>query len=297
MPRYGRRRQPRLRHRQAKAVLNTTSRKKRDNMLSVSNTTPLGAPQSEPNSGTGRVHIRGGDPGPTTQNGAIFVWSPTMRPINDNTMSDNVRASRDVYHKGFREIFKVETNSAAAFMWRRIVVESKEPAPYEYEGGGMDQPPHAFVPWYTGPSGVARLWYNQYGNKAAGVDNKMDDILEQWYSYLFEGTRNNDWAETMIAKVDLDRWKLRFDRTFKLISNNQEGLVRKMKFYHPFESTMYYDHDESGSGTGNQSVVCSQSKKGMGNVYIIDIIEGAFSSDDTDVLRLTPESCAYWHEK
>lgn len=299
MPRYRRRPQPRLRHRTKKAVLNTTSTKKRDVMLPVTNQSVLGAPllQVQPAS---PIHVRGGEANTTTQNGAFFIWSPTQRPINDNTVSENSRSTRDVYHKGFRERIKVESSSSAAWVWRRIVVETKEDD-FSYdgfvEGGDTSAPPREFRPWYLGPAGVSRLWYNQYGNKLTPGDNRINPLYEAMVERLFEGSAINDWLDTLAAKVDVDRYKLRYDKTFTLRSNNDDGFVKYLNFYFPFESTMYYDHDESGSGTGNQSVVCTPAKKGMGNVYIIDIVEGAFSSDDTDILRITPEACAYWHER
>lgn len=284
-----------------KAVLNTTSTKKRDVMLAVSNTTPLGQPQLG-NEGfrTGPIYVRGGPTdGLSNVNGAVFVWSPTQRPINDNTVSENTRSTRDVYHKGFRERMRVESSSATPWIWRRIVVETKEDD-FRYDAANEDfpnRPPRGYLPWYQGPGGISRLWYNQYGNRELPSDTRIDEVINAVTDRLFEGQQGTDWTDTLDAKPDRDRYTVRYDRKFTLSSHNDEGFVRKLNFYHPFESTMYYDHDEAGGGTGNQSVVCTQSKKGMGNIYIIDIIEGGFSSDDTDILRISSEAVTYWHER
>jgi len=284
-----------------KAVLNTTSTKKRDLMLAVSNTTSLGQPTLG-NEGfrTGPVYVKGGPTdGIANVNGAIFVWSPTQRPINDNTVSENTRSKRDVYHKGFLERMRVESSSATPWIWRRIVVETKEDD-FRYDAADEDfpsRPPRGYLPWYQGPGGISRLWYNQYGNRELPSDTRIDQTLNTFVDQLFEGQQGLDWSDTLDAKLDRDRYKVRYDRKFTLSSRNDEGFVRKLKFYHPMESTMYYDHDEAGGGTGNQSTVCTQAKKGMGNIYIIDIIEGGFSSDDTDILRISTESVAYWHER
>lgn len=268
-------------------------------MMSISNTTDVGQPQLIPTR-YGPVYVKGGPTsGAVNVNGGLFVWSPTSRPINDNTASENTRSSRDVYHKGFREVIRVESNSSSPWFWRRIVLETKEDD-FSYLATDEDfptRPPHAFVPWFQGSAGISRLWYNQYGNRDQPSDPRIDVVIGEVAGAVFEGTRNTDWFDTLDAKVDTDRYKLRYDRKITLQSQSNEGFIRKLKFYHPMESTMYYDHDESGGGTGNQSVVCTQSKKGMGNIYIIDIIEGGFSSDDTDVLRISAESCAYWHER
>lgn len=271
-------------------------------MLAVSNTVPSGTPQIGL-TGTlraGPVYVKGGvTSGVANTNGGLFVWSPTMRPINDNTVSENTRSARDVYHKGFREVIRVESSSAVPWMWRRIIVETKEDD-FSYFANDEDQPtlpPRGFVPWYQGGGGIGRLWYNQYGNRDTPSDVRIDVVLGEVSANLFEGQRNSDWTDTLDAKIDTDRYKVRYDRKITLSSQNDEGFIKKLKFYHSFDSMMYYDHDESGGGTGNQSVLCTQAKKGMGNIYIIDIIEGGFSSDDTDVLRISAESCAYWHER
>lgn len=298
MPRY-RKKQPQLRHRMKKAVLNTTCVKKRDRMISYSNTSPLG--NSTPTDTIrGNVHVRGGTAGVSTGNGALFIWSPTARPINDNTNSENTRASRDVYHKGYLERLLVETNSGAPFFWRRIVVESKAPFQFSYSADTtIDPPPRIdFDPWLDNPGGgMARFWYNQFGNKSDPSDNRISTYIADMYGQLFAGAANIDWHDTQTAKVDTDRFTLKYDRVRIIRSGNAEGAVSRFNFYLPMEATMYYDHDETGGGTSIQSYQATQAKKGMGNLYIIDIIEGGFSSDDTDVLRITPESCAYWHER
>lgn len=284
-----------------KAVLNTTSTKKRDNMTPISNTTALGAPT--PNIlRNGAVVIKGGDPSSAAGagvSGAIFVWSPTARPMNDNTNAENTRVKRDVYHKGFRERVKVESNSSHPWIWRRIVVETKTDD-FNYFGESEDQPtlpPRAFQPYYQGGEGVSRLWYNHYGNRTGPTDTRIDSVLKTIADDLFEGTQNHDWLNTVTAKVDLDRYTLRYDKTRVFRSGNDAGFIKTVNFYHSFEKTMYYDHDEDRNGTNPQSWVCAPALKGMGNVYIIDIIESGISADDTDYLRITPESCAYWHER
>lgn len=282
-----------------KAVLNTTSVKKRDNMISISNTSSLG--NSTPTDYIrGNVYIRGGPAGVETGNGALFIWSPTARPINDNTNSENTRAARDVYHKGYVERTLLETNSGAPFFWRRIVVESKDPTSFTYDAdSNIDPPPLVtYNPWYDNPNGgMARLWYNQFGNKSDPSDVRVRPALTSFYNELFRGAANIDWWDTQTAKVDTDRFTLKYDRVRTIKSGNAEGAIVRTNFYLPLEGTMYYDHDETGGGTATQSYLATSAKKGMGNIYIIDIFEGGFSSDDTDLLRIIPESCAYWHER
>ena len=100
----------------------------------------------------------------------------------------------------------------------------------------------------------------------------------------------------MIAKLDATRIHIKYDKTRTLATSNQDGFIRKYKMYHPMNKTIAYDDDENGENM-DTSFTSVDSKAGMGDFYVLDLIRSRFSASTSDALVFNPSATLYWHEK
>ena len=113
-----------------RVLLNKTSQKKRDNMLSYTNTTAAD-PFSTTYSATGAVmRFPVGQTNPGSE--FFYIWNATARPAETSEgqrgskLDTSLRTSESIYAKGLRERITLETNNAAPWEWRRICFTSKD---------------------------------------------------------------------------------------------------------------------------------------------------------------------------
>jgi len=100
----------------------------------------------------------------------------------------------------------------------------------------------------------------------------------------------------MIAKTDQSRVSVKYDVTRTIASGNDRGIVRKYKLYHPMNKNLVYNDDEVGGRTtsSNYSV---DSKLGMGDFWVVDLIRSRYGAASSDVMIFSPQATLYWHER
>lgn len=261
-----------------RSVLNVTSKKKRNGMLTITTSGSNGTPITP---AVGPAFVNAVD-------GGVFLWCATAQSSATATVQENAARTSDVcYMKGLSEHVRIQTSSGLPWFHRRIC--------FSYRGAvfrnGLDPSPVNTVSAYydDGARGVARWAQNS-------ANNNTPQTLQAWFGILFKGVENIDWTDRIIAPVDTTRVDLKMDKTWTIQSGNANGIVRERKLWHPMNKNLYYDDDESGDNevASYFSVV---DKRGMGDYYIIDIIQGGTGGTTTDKLQVTYNSTLYWHEK
>lgn len=265
-------------------ILNTTSTKKRNGMLSWSNTTPTGASQAVAIN-TAFVNA--------TQTG-WFVFQPTAMNLSPKAGGANIainvaeRTASSCYMRGFAEHLRVQTSSGLPWFHRRICFTLRGNQPFNTFLTG-DTPTQSVMQYTDTSNGMERLWMN------LSVNNAPLTIADQ-QRVLFKGTYNQDWNDIILAPVDTSRVDLKFDKTFVYRSGNAQGVLRERKLWHPMNKTLVYDDDEAGEGM-TDSYFSTNSKRGMGDYYIVDIFNGGVGGTASDVLNVFSNSTLYWHER
>lgn len=263
-----------------KRVLNVSSKKKRDTMVSFSNMTvnsyvpgttytvgPAGL-QASP----GRIYIM-----PWVASARTGFYDQQQQPAT--AIDTAVRTSTVCYMKGVKEKIQIQTNSGASWQWRRICFTMKSDTIYNTETD-------VFRASLLTSNGMVRV-VNHINNQVAG--SNLVDIL-------FEGQQNNDWVSPFTAKVDTAQVDLKYDKTRKIQSGNATGVMRNYNMWHPMNKNLWFDDEENGGRLelGRYSV---KSKRGMGDYYIIDMFAAATGSQTADFLTFEPTATLYWHEK
>lgn len=254
-------------------------------MLSWSNT----------NSNNGTV-IGPTQPLPLTVNGVSGyrgIWIATAQDLTDQTgiigrvAEQAVRTSTVCYMKGISEHIRCQTSSGLPWFWRRICFTYKGPDLQTFSSS--DSPTAGNNRYLDTTSGMQRLNFNENLNAMPNTINNHDSII-------FKGAKGLDWGDYIVAPVDTTRVSLKYDRTRTINSGNANGVAREWKMWHPFNHNLAYGDDESGDAevTSYTSVA---SKVGMGDYYIMDIIQPGASATASDLLVMVPVTTLYWHEK
>lgn len=258
-----------------------TARKKRNTMLTVSNTNSAGAfiplsntPAYFNGNATGRV-----------------LWMATAQTLRPTaTVSQTgVRTATSCYMVGLSEHLKLQTTTPAPWYHRRICFTFKADDFQIVQPG--DAPAIPFALYYeTTTLGVERLMYNQTPGGGLGNTISANDGI------VFKGVQGIDWNDVILAPVDSTRITVKFDKTWCLRSGNQNGNVWERKLYHPMKKSLVYDDDENGS-TMVPSAFSVASKPGMGDFYVYDIFSPGVTGQASDQLVVYANSTLYWHEK
>lgn len=259
-------------------------------MLTASNTSGTGS--AIPNNGTRTVVFGGGPPTGSDFSGGYFLWCATARDLNTQAgpigavAQQATRTSTTCFMLGLSEHLRFQTNSPAPWFWRRICFTSRltfgTPAP-------GDTPTNTYAPFLENSNGITRLWLNQNTNAQGNTTAALNSVV-------FKGERGRDWRDLITAPVDTTRVDLKYDRTCTFRSGNQSGIVREHKLWHPMNKNLVYDDDEVADveTTANYSVF---DKRGMGNYFVLDIIQAGEQSTAADLLLIDTTSTLYWHEK
>lgn len=270
-----------------RAILNLTSRKKRNTMLQWANTSTVDG---------GSVTI---GPGPLIVNAssAFCIFSPTAMDLSDGTgavgaiSEQAVRTSTTAYMKGFKEKIRIQTSSGIPWFWRRITFCARRPTIFN-QFNSADTPTqtnNGNTSYVDTTNGLERLYFNLASNASPATRNAI-------YTILFKGAANKDWADVLTAPVDTNRVDLKSDRSYTIKSGNQSGTVRDFSLYYPMNKNLVYDDDESGD-TEVASYTSVQDKRGMGDYYILDLFFTGTGATSSDLLQLTSTSTMYWAEK
>lgn len=209
----------------------------------------------------------------------IFPWLATGRNQFGPKYATPTRSATACYMRGLKEVVQVQTNNGTPWQWRRICVQLKANVIY-----GSNFPDLRF--WDNGGNGVHRVVNNtdQLGPASVLLD------------FLFRGTQGIDWSDTFSAPVDTTRVTLAYDRTKRLTSGNQYGMMKSFKMWHPMNKTLVYDDEEDG-GTMIPSALSVADKRGMGDYFIVDFIRAGTGGTDADRMSWHPNATLYWHEK
>lgn len=271
-----------------RSILNTTSRKKRNDMLTYSNTSSDGTIQTT--SSKQPLNVRG--------NSTFFsVWCPTAQNMNRdgglNTINDiAARTSTTCYMRGLSEKIRIQTSTALPWFHRRICFTTSDQT---WVRGALGPPVNGTTPVQENyldvqGEGMQRTYYNLSDQSPTAT------LFNSYQDTLFKGVRNTDWNDFMTAKVDTTRVNLKFDRTRTIISGNGVGTVKTMNFWHPMNKNLYYDDDQIGERY-DSNYWSAETNRGMGNYIVVDIIQGGAGGAVGDLYRLSAEATLYWHEK
>ncbi|UGV21548.1 MAG: capsid protein [Giant panda Genomoviridae] len=269
-----------------KRVLNISSRKKRNGMLNVTNSTATGV-------GASPLNVL-----PLTVNastGGWVLWAATGMDLTDQnsglgTVAEAAtRTSTTCYMRGLAEHIRVQTNSPIPWFWRRTVFTVK--GNLSFSSYGTSPPTGLTAPVFDGNTGIQRLLLNSNSQSVSQTGNV---VAQQ--GFLFKGQSGVDWTDPILAPIDTTRVTLVYDKTKLLRSGNQNGTIRECKMWHPMNKNIVYDDDESGS-TELSSYFSTTSKAGMGDLFVLDQFSSGQGGATSDLLSFSVNSTLYWHER
>lgn len=260
-----------------RGIVEATSKKKKDNLVTWSNVTIPRAP-APPVSATGAL-LQGG------ATNYHFLFSPSARgkmtnPTTQVTVDDeSTRASTVTYAKGYRERINIQTNSALPWSWRRIVFSMKGTLQYFNTGTGL-------APQYLlTSSGYVRLVTEMSGSQTAVLQN-----------LIFDGAQGIDWRDPLDAKTDSTIVTILSDQTRIFTPQTSSGLIKNFRVYYPLEKNIVYGEDEYG-GEDPSNEWSTLGKPGMGDVLIYDYIAPKSGNTFSDQMSIDFQGTWYWHEK
>lgn len=262
-----------------KSILNKTSTKKRDTMLSFSNTGSTGNSQTVAASS---FTVSGNSLG-------YSLWCPTARDLYTTTggnlrFKESLRTSTTCFMRGLSEKIRVQSSSGLPWMWRRIC--------FAIRGQYFLSPSTAtqvYRPYAESSAGFVRQWFNILINNDTLTSAQLNALL-------FKGQAGQDWNDFIIAPIDTRRVDLKFDKTWKLHSGNQSGVFTEKNLWHPMNKNLNYDDDENGTEMTDQFYSVDD-KRGMGDYYVVDIVVPGKGGSATDIIDISSTASLYWHEK
>lgn len=136
---------------------------------------------------------------------------------------------------------------------------------------------------------MQRLFFNTDVNNTPNLRNSVDGII-------FKGAKGVDWNDIIVAPTDTRRVSVKYDKTTLLRSGNANGTIREAKLWHPMNKNIVYNDDESGDKETTQ-YVSTQSRAGMGDYYVLDLIQAGTGGGAGDLCLIQANSTLYWHEK
>jgi len=267
-----------------KRILNISSTKKQDNMLSFSNTDGNGVSQP---TAVGSFFVRG-DTGY-----AMSVFCPTARNLVTGGVTNQLidtadRTSTTCYMRGYKENVRIQTSSPLPWLWRRITFTTKGPT---FTGvNPSDTAPVQLVQPYSDTSiGMARKWFNLQ-------INNVPNTINTYNSVIFKGTQGADWNDVITAKVDTARISVKSDVTRRITTGNSAGHFSERKLWYPMNKNLVYDDDENGAAEAG-AYYSTDAKPGMGDYFIVDYFVPGVGGGSGDRLNANATATLYWHEK
>nr|WIW72170.1 MAG: capsid protein [Genomoviridae sp.] len=256
MPRYRRNRRM-----TKKKILNVTSEKKRNGMVSMSNTSDTGSSRAL---AVAPLFVNGNN------GNAVCVFNATAQDMNINDSGNigskantSTRTATSCYIRGLSEHLRIETNSAVPWMWRRIVFRTKDAFFSSTAKTATEVAAPQF--WTDTSAGMERVWFNLLVNAiSAPTDNLRITVM--------------------------------YDKTRIIRSGNNSGVLLTPKMWHGYNGTLVYDDDEDG-GAITSAYTSTDSNAGKGDMIIVDYFVSSSASVATDQLKLQSSSTLYWHER
>lgn len=223
----------------------------------------------------------------TANTGATFLWAATARDFTAGTNQgvnvslQSARTATTCYMRGLKEQIEIQTSTGLPWQWRRICFTSKGGT---FNGNGVNLELET-------SSGEQRLLYNL--NSGSTTDNALLNVIRQ---VVFRGVYGIDWTTPLNAAVDPTRVTLKYDKTIMVSSGNASGKLKLCKMWHPMNSNLVYDDDESGA-VMTTAKYSTDARVGMGDYYVLDFIVGGIGGTTSDSMSFSPSSTLYWHEK
>ncbi|WGD01129.1 MAG: capsid protein [Genomoviridae sp.] len=263
-----------------KQVLNLTSVKKRDNMLSYSQAgvTPTKGPLIL----TGNTVYPG-------LGAFICPWVATARDMDsasgipNTTLMASNRTSSDCFMVGLKETIRIETKSSLPWYWRRIC--------FTFKGQDLSDPNLLFIE--TSSDGWSRL------TRSLTHASSTSDERSQAFRIMravFSGSWDRDYKSFITAKSNSRLVSVKYDKTVVINSGNDSGVSRIHRRWHPMRKNLVYADRESGD-TVALANMSTEGKPGMGDYYVLDIFQPHDDAGPDDQLLFDPEATLYWHER
>lgn len=261
-----------------RSLLNVTSTKKRDSMLTwipndFGNPAGAGAP--------GNVILD-----VNNTNVKCVLFCPTFRDLDsDGTLKDEIsaRTKTDTFAKGYRETTTVSFTGSGIPLRRRRIVFSAKGLPTYFAGATGNLFTSPFYALYTS-AGYVRL--------GEQLPSAYITVLT---SILFQGTQSQDWNSVFTAKPDNSRLKVHSDRSYNYSSGNENGFSRIHKDYYPLNKLFRYADDESAQNE-TSSPFSTFSTTGMGDLFVVDFYQ-ALTTSASGSWQVNHEGTYYWHER
>ncbi|QCX29474.1 capsid protein [Plant associated genomovirus 5] len=251
-------------------ILNITSEKKRDTMRVYTNVvTPRDDAGTTYDAKPAILEAFTGTS--TTPNLYTFLWCATARvAINSTDVCD--RNDPYTYMRGLKERIEIPS-SGAPWQWRRICFTKK---------GSFYPTTNSFRAYQFTSDGSVRV-----------VNQITNGYL---YGELLDGVVGKDSIDPFSAKLNNQLLDIKYDKTISIQSGNDKGCLQVFKRWHPMNKTLLYQDEENG-GDFNTAAYSTQSRQGMGDYYVVDIIQSGGGATKTDQLSFNPQATLYWHEK
>lgn len=258
------------------------SRKKRDTMLSAAFAGSNPSPESPVNPGTPLVMNQ------TNPNGRVHMTLANVSHrylVPNNSSYTAYRTDTTTYVKGFAQTYTIIPSSSTCWWHRRIMFATKE----IYSTVEIQQ--SIGVQSFTGST--TNLPMRDLGNTTEGpYDQLRNNVLGE----IFSGTGGVDWISPFRAKTDRTRVTILSDRSFNYSSGNEAPKPRIIKTYDAINKSLVYSDVENGLSM-TPSPLSVDSKRGIGNIYVVDFYFCPAPDEAEDALTVSSQSTYYWHEK
>jgi len=267
-----------------KRMMNMMSRKKRDTMLSQA----AAAVNPDPNSTTvdGPLKITANTVSTYHAGFHVTLQCPSYRWLNPNNAAYlALRTDTRPFIRGLAEQYELVPDDASVWMHRRIVFATKSRFVEAVMANIGAQPA-------VGDANSHR----QFRDMSGTTSGNYTTLQTQIFDIVFRGVDTTDWRNPMLARVDTARVDLLSDVRHQISSNNDVGRTRYKKFWTPVNKTIHYDDEENGLSV-SPAAMSVMDKRGMGNIFVLDLFECINPHDDATQLSISTQQTLYWHEK
>lgn len=224
--------------------------------------------------------------------GARVLWCATAQDLTYGTDlakvgQDSTRTSQTCFMRGLSEHIRIQTNTSISWLHRRICFTFKGPSLITPAPG--DTPVQPIQAYLDTSNGMQRLAFNANINSQTNTINNIEGVI-------YKGANGVDWNDPLVAALDTRRITVKFDKTWTIRSGNERGIMTERKLWHPMNHNIVYDDDETG-GSEQTSYVSVDSRAGMGDYYIYDVIAAGSAATASDLISMNFNSSLYWHER
>lgn len=224
----------------------------------------------------------------TVNHPKVMLWQPTALDLTNSAgyvqsrAVESARTSTTPFMVGLREVVEIQSGNGLPWQWRRICFTFKGTLPGSTSTA-------TFKPYQETSSGMVRVVNTVSGDRNSGATYDL-------FRCIFAGQNASDWNDPMVAKLDQTRISVKYDKIRNLATGNEQGFIRKYRHFHAMGQTLAYDDDENGENM-DTSYMSVDSKVGMGDYYVLDLVRSRFGAGTTDALVFNPSATLYWHEK